>query len=54
MFDCLQILVYCDSVRQEQVEKQGIFGKMVHSPTHKSSKSSVQVRIVHQMLHPQM
>jgi hypothetical protein len=38
-----QVLVFCDSVRQEQVKKQGVFGKIVHSPTQKSSKASAQV-----------
>lgn len=40
----MQILVFCDSIRQEHVQKQGLFGKMVHSPTQKSSKSSAQVK----------
>jgi hypothetical protein len=39
----MQVLVFCDSMRQEHVQKQGLFGKMVHSPTQKSSKSSAQV-----------
>ncbi len=41
--DAVQVMVLCDSMRQEQVQKQGVFGKMVHSPTQKSSKSSAQV-----------
>jgi hypothetical protein len=43
--DAAQVLVFCDTIRHEQVQKQGVFGKMVHSPTQKSSKSSAQVRI---------
>jgi hypothetical protein len=39
-----QVLVFCDSMRQEHVQKQGLFGKMVHSPSQKSSKSSAQVQ----------
>jgi hypothetical protein len=43
-FDTAQVLVFCDTIRHEQVQKQGVFSKMVHSPTQKSSKSSAQVR----------